>query len=251
LEILYCKPSRRPLLASTTRYTPVFIGGAFQITRGRTSHGAQARILIGVQSTRKGEGHRAILDQMRAILASQRDLHPQQQQALQQVLEHSRTKKFQLDPRLDLVELEDQITLSELDLDQPDLDTEHHLDHFQQDPDYLQYEEEWHAIQKELLGIDDSDDDDDDSGGEGETEDDDNDDNEEEGQGEGQVLDNSTYGGGAAKSFFTDGNKARVFRRFHKPAMRRRNGRLCCSYATVCSIHIVFVVCCHDCCVFV
>jgi len=83
--------------------------------------------LIGVQSTRKGEGHRAILDQMRAILASQRDLHPQQQQALQQVLEHSRTKKFHLDPRLDLVELEDQITLSEMDLDQPDLDTEHHL----------------------------------------------------------------------------------------------------------------------------
>eukprot|EP00527_Entomoneis_sp_CCMP2396_P008703 CAMPEP_0198137668 /NCGR_PEP_ID=MMETSP1443-20131203/1140_1 /TAXON_ID=186043 /ORGANISM="Entomoneis sp., Strain CCMP2396" /LENGTH=162 /DNA_ID=CAMNT_0043799177 /DNA_START=598 /DNA_END=1084 /DNA_ORIENTATION=+ len=162
------------------------------------------------------------------MLASQRDLHPQQQQALQQVLEHSRTKKFHLDPRLDLVELEDQITLSEMDLDQPDLDTEHHL--------LSTIEEEWHAIQKELLGIDDSDDDD--SGGEGETEDDDNDDNEEEGQGEGQVLDNSTYGGGAAKSFFTDGNKSRVFRRFHKPAMRRRNGRLCCSNATVCSIHI-------------
>ena len=128
-------------------------------------------------------GHRAILDQLRALLASQRELHPQVQQALQDLLASQQQQRNHdtdspaVDPRLDLVELEDQITLTDLDLDQPELDTCYELDHFQYDPHHVQHEREWLAIQRELLGLDSDDDDDDDDGEEEEDSADEDDEN--------------------------------------------------------------------------
>ena len=151
----------------------LLLGGGNQATSDSLGIAIQVLEIVGSTLQQVSSvGYRAIVDQMRAILASQRDLHPQQQQALQHLLQ--KRPVFTVDPRLDLVELEDQITLSDLDLDQPELETEHELDRFQFDPDYEQHEEEWTAIQKELLGIDDDDDDssEEDSDGEGETDDD-------------------------------------------------------------------------------
>ncbi|ORY02585.1 MIF4G-domain-containing protein [Basidiobolus meristosporus CBS 931.73] len=69
-------------------------------------------------------------------------------------------------PELDIVEEEDQIT-HYLSLDDEELNPEEGLGVFKLDPDYLENEEKYQQIKREILGDDDDDDDDDESGSDG------------------------------------------------------------------------------------
>lgn len=82
---------------------------------------------------------------------------------------------------LDLVERDEQITF-EIGLDDEGLEKEDHLDVFKFDPDWVQNEQDWTEIKREVLG-DDSDDDDDGNGSDGSSDTGDNvDDSDEDGE---------------------------------------------------------------------
>ena len=88
---------------------------------------------------------------------------------------------------LDLVERDEQITF-EIGLDDEGLEKEDHLDVFKFDPDWVQNEQDWTEIKREVLGDDSDDDDDGDGDGDdGSSDTDDNDDDSDE-DGEDGVL---------------------------------------------------------------
>jgi pre-mRNA-splicing factor CWC22 len=99
---------------------------------------------------------RAVLDRLRTLL-HEGTLDKRVEYKLEKLLELRKsgfsTSHPAIPPELDLVELEDQITLDDISLDDDAIDIEAELDVFNLDPDYLQNEEQWSKIRAEVLGL--------------------------------------------------------------------------------------------------
>ncbi|KAJ3188165.1 pre-mRNA-splicing factor cwc22 [Gaertneriomyces sp. JEL0708] len=123
-------------------------------------------------------GTNAVFDRFRAILHE--GTIDKRTQYMVEVLFQVRKDKFQANPaipeELDIVDEEDQMT-HKISLDDEDLNQEEGLNVFKYDPDFLQHEEDYTKIKKEILG-EDSDDDESEEGSDEESEEDEEDESE-------------------------------------------------------------------------
>ncbi|PSC73785.1 pre-mRNA-splicing factor CWC22-like protein [Micractinium conductrix] len=116
------------------------------------------------------QGLSSIMDRLRTIMSEGQGVEKRTQFLIEALFGLRKAKwsgKVPVDPELEMVETEDQIT-HEISLEDK-LDPQMHLDVFKEDPDFRVHEEEYTAIKREILGEESEEEDSEEERGEGES----------------------------------------------------------------------------------